>query len=55
MPIMQLVPIELNKLKLRGTLKVPVYVTQARRNAMGSGLVFESDLKIVEHESHWIL
>ena len=40
MPLIQIVPVEANKLKLRGTIRTPVYVTQARRNAMGVGLVF---------------
>ena len=55
MPILQVVPIELNKLKLQNTFKTPVYVTQARRNAMGEGLVFEADLNTPQHPSHWIL
>jgi dynein heavy chain len=55
MPIIQIVPVEANKLKLRGTLRTPCYVTQARRNAMGVGLVFEADLKTDKHVSHWIL
>lgn len=55
MPIMQVVPVEANKLKLRGTLKTPVYVTQARKNAAGFGLVFEADMPAEEHSSHWIL
>jgi dynein heavy chain len=55
MPIVQLVPVEANKLKLRGTLRTPVYVTQMRRNAMGVGLVFEADLKTNLHISHWVL
>jgi dynein heavy chain, axonemal len=32
-----------------------VYVTQARRNAMGVGLVFEADLTTAGHSSHWVL
>jgi len=32
-----------------------VYVTQARRNAMGVGLVFEAQLRTEEHPSHWVL
>lgn len=32
-----------------------VYVTQARRNAMGVGLVFEADLNMTSHASHWVL
>lgn len=55
MPLIQIVPVEANKLKLRGTIRTPVYVTQARRNAMGVGLVFEADLKTDKHVSHWVL
>jgi len=55
MPLVQIIPVEANKLKLRGTLKTPVYITQARANAMGVGLVFEADLKTNKHTSHWIL
>jgi len=55
MPLIQIIPVEANKLKLRGTLKTPVYVTQARRNAMGVGLVFEADIKTKQHPSHWVL
>ena len=55
MPVIQIVPIESHKLKLQDTLRTPVYVTSQRRNAMGVGLVFESDLHTTEHISHWIL
>jgi dynein heavy chain len=55
MPLLQVIPVEANKLKLRGTIKTPVYVTQARGNAMGVGRVFEADIKSQMHESHWIL
>lgn len=55
MPLVQIIPVEANKLKLRGTIKTPVYITQARRNAMGVGLVCEADLKTKQHVSHWIL
>lgn len=55
MPLIQIIPVEANKLKLRGTLKTPVYMTQARRNSMGEGLVFDADLKSDRHPSHWIL
>jgi len=54
-PLMQIVPVEANKLKLRGTIKTPVYTTQARANAMGVGLVFEADVKTRQHPSHWVL
>lgn len=55
MPLVQIIPVEANKLKLRGTLKTPVYITQLRRNAMGVGLVCEADLKTKKHASHWVL
>lgn len=55
LPIMQIIPIEASRLKLHGTFRAPVYVTQARRNAMGVGLVFEADLATTEHTSHWVL
>jgi dynein heavy chain len=55
LPILQVMPIEANKLKLQNTYKTPVYTTQARRNAMGIGLVFEADLTTSAHASHWSL
>jgi dynein heavy chain len=55
MPLIQVIPVQANKLKLRGTIKTPVYVTQARRNAMSQGLVFEADINTDMHPSHWIL
>jgi len=54
-PIMQVIPIEGSKLKLHNTFRTPVYVTQARKNAMGVGMVFEADLATYEHSSHWVL
>lgn len=55
MPLVQVIPVEANKLKLRNTIKTPVYVTQDRKNSMGVGLVTEADLKTDKHVSHWIL
>ena len=55
LPILQIIPIEASKLKLQGTFRTPVYVTQDRRNAMGVGLVFEADLATNHHLSHWTL
>jgi len=55
LPILQIIPIEGSKLKLHNTFRTPVYVTQARRNAMGVGLVFCADLHTKEHPSHWVL
>merc|ERR1711988_137425 len=48
-------PRELNKLKLHGTIRVPMYITQQRRNAMGVGMMMEADLDTTEHSSHWVL
>lgn len=55
MPLVQIIPVEANKLKLRGTIKTPVYISQLRANAMGVGLVMEADLKTNMHISHWVL
>jgi dynein heavy chain len=55
LPIMQVIPIEGSKLKLQGTFRTPVYVTQSRRNAAGVGLVFEADLANKDHPSLWVL
>ena len=55
MPVIRVIPIEANKIKLRNKLITPVYVTQGRRNPRGEGLVFESQLNTREHPSHWIL
>jgi len=55
MPLIQIIPVEANKLKLRNTISTPVYVTQDRRNSMGKGGVFDADLKTDRHNSHWIL
>jgi dynein heavy chain len=45
MPIIQIIPSEANKLKIKDNLKTPVYVTQSRKNTMGVGMVFVADLK----------
>lgn len=55
MPVIQVCPIEANKLKLKNSLSTPVYVTQNRKNAMGVGQVFSADLSTAEHLSHWVL
>jgi len=55
LPILEVIPIESNKLKLQDTFKTPVYATQDRRSAMGVGLVFEADLTTPQHTSHWTL
>ena len=55
LPIMQIIPVEANKLKLHGTIRVPLYITQQRRNAMGVGMMMEADLDTGEHPSHWVL
>lgn len=55
MPVIRLTPIELHKVKVTETLRLPVYVTSQRRNAMGIGHVFDVDLHTSRHVSHWIL
>jgi len=55
MPLIEIIPVEANRLKLRDELPTPVYVTQLRRNAMGVGLVFEANLHTKEHPSIWVL
>lgn len=55
LPLMKVIPIEQSKLNLKNTIKTPVYVTQARRNSMGCGLIFEADLSTNEKISYWIL
>eukprot|EP00960_Hanusia_phi_P039624 753955-Hanusia_phi.AAC.6 len=54
-PIIQVIPVESHRLKLSNTFRAPVYVTSARKNAAGVGLVFEADLDTSEHPSHWTL
>lgn len=51
----QVVPVEASRVKLAGTVRLPVYVTQARRNAMGVGLVMQADVATDAHASHWVL
>jgi dynein heavy chain len=55
LPVLQVTPIEAARVKGTGVFNTPVYVTQARRNAMGQGLVFEADLSTDDHPSHWVL
>ena len=55
LPVLEIIPVEASKLRLANTFRAPVYVTQARRDAMGKGLVFEADLATREHPSHWVL
>jgi len=55
LPIMQIIPVELSRLKENNTIRVPLYITQQRRNAMGVGMMMEADLDTREHSSHWVL
>merc|ERR1719456_757130 len=55
MPLIEVIPVEANRLKIRDSLATPVYVTPLRRNAMGVGLVFTANLSTKEHLSIWIL
>lgn len=55
LPLVRVIPAEASRIKLRNQFKAPVYVTTARTNAMGVGLVFAADMASYEHESLWIL
>lgn len=55
MPVIRLTPIERHKLKLTGTVDIPVYINSSRRNAMGEGFVTNLDIPTNEHNSHWVL
>jgi dynein heavy chain len=55
MPLIQVIPAEASKIKLRNNLKTPVYVTQNRNNVKGEGFVFEADLRTLVHPNLWIL
>ncbi|KAL7749213.1 hypothetical protein RI367_005365 [Sorochytrium milnesiophthora] len=55
LPILRIVPIEAQRLKLINTFRTPVYTTQQRRNAGGIGWVFDADLATQDHNSHWVL
>ena len=55
LPILQIIPVELSKLRLHGTIRVPLYITQQRRNAMGVGLMMDADIDTNGHSSHWVL
>jgi len=55
LPVLQLIPTEVSKLKLQNTFKTPCYITQARQNAAGVGLAFQADLRTEEHISLWVL
>ncbi|KAM9259890.1 dynein axonemal heavy chain 10 [Cariama cristata] len=55
LPLLKIIPVEARRLRLQNTLRTPVYTTSLRRNAMGTGLVFEADLYTTKHISHWVL
>eukprot|EP00702_Spironucleus_salmonicida_P008256 EST49547.1 Dynein heavy chain [Spironucleus salmonicida] len=55
LPLVKVIPAEASRIKLRNQFKAPVYVTTARTNAMGVGLVFAADVASFDHESLWIL
>ena len=54
MPLIQIIPAEASKIKLRNNLRTPVYMTQNRKNIRGEGLVFEADLRTLEHPNKWV-
>ena len=56
MPLMKFIPVESTRSAQRENhLATPVYVTSARRNALGQGFVFEATLPTEKDFSHWIL
>lgn len=55
MPILEFIPCEAGQVIEGCSLRTPVYVTQARRDAMGAGLVFEANLSTAEEPALWIL
>jgi dynein heavy chain len=55
LPIIRIIPVETNRLKLQNTFRTPVYTTQQRKDATGVGMVFEADLRSFDHSSHWVL
>ncbi|KAL8431246.1 hypothetical protein ACSSS7_005394 [Eimeria intestinalis] len=55
LPLVKVVPVESHRLNVCNLLKTPVYATQARRNAMGEGWVFDAWLPYSDHGSFWIL
>ena len=54
MPLVQIIPVEANRLKLHGTFRTPVYITPQRANAMQVGHVFSADLKSDVSSLQWI-
>ena len=55
LPFLQILPIELSKLKENGQFETPVYVTPMRANAMQVGGVFTAYLSSEMHASLWTL
>lgn len=55
MPLLQVIPAEAAKIKLRNNFRTPVYMTQNRVNIQGQGLVFIADLRTIDHPNNWIL
>lgn len=55
LPIMWFLPCDAGEVAEESTLRTPVYVTQARRDAMGAGLVFVADLAVEGDTGSWIL
>jgi len=55
LPFLQILPIEVSKLKVNGQYETPVYVTPMRANAMQVGGVFTAYLSSDMHASLWTL
>ena len=55
LPIVKVVPIRCNEIRYKNTFQTPVYVTCDRRNAVGSGFVFNTFLVTDVHPGIWTL
>eukprot|EP01065_Artemidia_motanka_P041378 TRINITY_DN5358_c0_g3_i1.p1 TRINITY_DN5358_c0_g3~~TRINITY_DN5358_c0_g3_i1.p1 ORF type:complete len:4876 (+),score=1837.91 TRINITY_DN5358_c0_g3_i1:119-14629(+) len=55
LPILEIQPKEVAKIKRAGTFTTPVYVTQGRKAGNGVGWVFSADVATQRHYSHWVL
>ena len=55
LPFLQIMPVEVNRLKINGQFLTPVYVTPMRANAMQVGGVFTAYLRSDVHDSLWTL
>jgi dynein heavy chain len=55
LPLLRVMPVEINRVRTQNMLRTPVYLTQKRRDPMGVGLVQTAYLETTEDASFWIL